>query len=173
MTEQTKTPSKAEQEALESVIKKANSGDQRALGKLRIFLDQQPQIWNEVGNIAKIAEKAWITLIAKGNTLAQEALKKKLAALNQEILGDSNHIFDQMLADVIRATWLEMHYLMSVDADATNRTAGQSTLMMKRLESAQRRHLLAIKQYCQIKKLLSGENQQSDLKILKHRQDSA
>lgn len=51
-------------------------------------------------------------------------VKRKLAALNREILGDSDHIFDQMLADVIRATWLEMHYLMSVDADATNRTAG-------------------------------------------------
>lgn len=173
MTEQTKTPSTAEKEALESVIKKANAGDQKALSILRIYLDRQPQIWNEIGDIAKIAEKAWITLIANGNTLAQESLKKKLVAFKQEILGDSTHIFDQMLADVIRATWLEMHYLMSVDADATNRTTGQSTLMMKRLESAQRRHTSAIKQYCQIKKLLPSENRQPDLRIFKPRQDSA
>ncbi|MEQ8856825.1 hypothetical protein [Gimesia sp.] len=173
MTEQTKLPSKAEQEDLNLVIKKANAGDRKALSKLRKFLDQQPQIWNEVGDIAKIAETAWIKLIAKGDTLAQESLKRKLAALNQEILGDTDHIFDQMLADVIRATWLEMHYLMSVDADATSRTAGQSALMMKRLESAQRRHLTAIKQYCQIKKLLPGENRQPDLRIFKPRQDYA
>ncbi|HAH48286.1 MAG TPA: hypothetical protein DCM07_26260, partial [Planctomycetaceae bacterium] len=84
MTEHTKTPSNDEQEALESVIKKANAGDQKALSILRKFLDQQPQIWNEVGDIAKIAERAWISLIAKGDTLAQEAIKKKMAALKQD-----------------------------------------------------------------------------------------
>ena len=68
MKEQTKTPCKTRQEALESVIKKANAGDQRALSTLRKFLDQEPQIWNEVGDIAKIAERAWIKLIAKGDT---------------------------------------------------------------------------------------------------------
>ncbi|QDU53099.1 hypothetical protein [Gimesia panareensis] len=173
MTEQSKPPFKTKQEALDSVIKKANAGNQRALSTLRKFLDQEPQIWNEVGDIAKIAETAWIKLIAKGDTLAQESLKRKLAALHQEILGDSDHIFDQMMADVIRATWLEMHYLMSVDADATNRTAGQSTLMVKRLESAQRRHMTAIKQYCQIKKMLPGENRQPDLRIFRPREDRA
>lgn len=173
MTQQTKLPSKADQEALNLVIKKANAGDRKALSTLRKFLDQQPQIWNEVGDITKIAERAWVKLIAKGDTLAEESLKKKLAALNQEILGDSDHIFDQMMADVIRATWLEMHYLVSVDADATNRTAGQCALMMKRLESAQRRHMTAIKHYCQIKKLLPGENRQPDLRIFKPRQDFA
>lgn len=173
MTEQSKPPFETEQEALESVIKKANAGDQQALTLLRKFLDQKPQIWNEVGDISKIAETAWIKLIAKGDTLTQESLKRKLAALHQKILGDTDHIFDQMMADVIRATWLEMHYLMSVDADATNRTAGQSTLMMRRLESAQRRHVTAIKQYCQIKKLLPGENRQPDLRIFRPRQDYA
>ena len=173
MTEQTKIPSKTEQEALESVIKKANAGDQKALSILRKFLDQQPQIWNEVGDIAKIAERAWISLIAKGDTLTQEAIKKKMAVLKQDILGDSTHIFDLMLADVIRATWLEMHYLMSVDADATNRTAGQSALMMKRIESAQRRLTSAIKQHCQIKKMLPDENQLPDLRIFRPQQERA
>ncbi|QDU01958.1 hypothetical protein V6x_16410 [Gimesia chilikensis] len=173
MTEPTRTPGKLEKKALESVIIKANAGNLDALRLLRKFLDQQPQIWDEVGDVAKIAEKAWITLIANGDTLIQESLQKKLAALKQEIQGDSDHILGQMLADVIRATWLEMHYLMSVDADATNRTAGQSTLMIKRLESAQRRYTSAIKQYCQIKKLLPGEHRQPDLRIFRPQQDRA
>lgn len=58
MTEQTKLLSKDEQQALESVIKKANAGDQKALATLRKILDQQPQFWNEIGDIAKIAESA-------------------------------------------------------------------------------------------------------------------
>lgn len=173
MTESTTSPDILKKKALESVIKKANAGDQNALRVLRKFLDQQPQIWDEVGDVAKIAEKAWITLIANGDSLVQESLQKKLSALKQEILGNSDHIFGQLLADVIRATWLEMHYLMSVDADATNRTAGQSTLMIKRLESAQRRYTSAIKQYCQIKKLLPGEHRQPDLRIFSPQQDRA
>ncbi|QDT21394.1 hypothetical protein [Gimesia chilikensis] len=173
MTEPTRTPGELEKKALESVINKANAGNLDALRLLRKFLDQQPQIWDEVGDVAKIAEKAWITLIANGDSLVKESLQKKLAALKQEILGDSDHILGKMLADVIRATWLEMHYLMSVDADATNRTAGQSTLMLKRLESAQRRYTSAIKQYCQIKKMLPGEHLQPDLRIYRPQQDRA
>ncbi|WP_417377878.1 hypothetical protein [Gimesia sp.] len=96
-----------------------------------------------------------------------------MAALKQDILGDSNHIFDQILADVIRATWLEMHYLMSVDVDATNRTAGQSALMMKHLESTQRRLTSAIKQHCHIKKMMSCENQLPDLRFFRTQQNSA
>ncbi|HAH47570.1 MAG TPA: hypothetical protein DCM07_22450 [Planctomycetaceae bacterium] len=173
MTESTNPPDILKKKALESVIKKANAGDQNALRLLRKFLDLQPQIWNEVGDVAKIAEKAWITLITNGDSLIQESLQKKLAVLNQEILGDSDHIFGQMLADVIRATWLETHYLMSIDADATNRTACQSTLMIKRLESAQRRYTSAIKQYCQIKKLLPIEHRKPDLRIFRPQQERA
>lgn len=68
---------------------------------------------------------------------------------------------------------LEMHYLMSVDTDATNRTAGQSALMMKRIESAQHRLTSAIKQHCQIKKMLPDENQLPDLRIFRPQQNYA
>lgn len=54
-----------------------------------------------------------------------------------------------------------------------SRIAGQSALMMRRLESAKRRFTMAGKQYCQIKKLLPGENRQPDLRIFRPRQDYA
>jgi hypothetical protein len=174
MTEsQNKYPTKADFDALNILIRKANQGPPEAIRELQQFLDERPQIWNKIGDVAKISESAWITLIANGDCMLKESLKKKLAVLKDEILDGSTHIFDQMLAEVIQSTWLELHYLLRVDADATNRTAGQSTLMMKRLESAQRRHTSAIKQYCQIKKLLPGDNRQPDIRIFQPRQDSA
>lgn len=173
MNEQTKTPSMIEKKALESVIKKANGGDQNALKTLRKFLDLQPQMWNKIGDVTKIAEQAWITLIGNGNSLVQESIKLKLDELKQQFQGGSTHIFDQLMVDVIVATWLELHYLQSVNADVINRTAGQSTLMLKRLESAQRRHTNALKQYYQIKKLLPNEHSQPDLRIFQPQKDRA
>ncbi len=52
-------------------------------------------------------------------------------------------------------------------------TEARAIAMIKRLESAQRRHITAIKQYHQIKKLLPHANNQPDLKIFRPRQGTA
>ena len=75
--------SAADWKALDAIIRKANEGDSKALAKLRKFFDENPQVWQHVGDMARTAEKALITLIANGSSLAAEALQRQLAQLKQ------------------------------------------------------------------------------------------
>jgi len=165
--------SAADWKALDAIIRKANEGDSKALAKLRKFLDENPQVWQHVGDMARTAEKAWITLIANGSSLAAEALQRQLAQLKQELLGESTTVVEKMLGDTVVATWLELHYLRSTDADTRNRTVTQGSLMLKRLESAQRRHHSAIKNLTQIRKLLPDQNALPQLRVFPYKQERA
>ncbi|WP_417381920.1 hypothetical protein [Gimesia sp.] len=165
-------PTRSVLDQLEKLVKKANQGAPEAIRELQQFLDEHPQIWQRTGDMAQIAEIAWIELISKGRPLCRESLKKKLTALKEEIGVEAGNPLDDMLVEVIISTWLEMHYLRSVEADTTFRTGTQNNSMIKRLESAQRRHITAIKQYRQIQKLLPNTNIQTDLKIFRPKQET-
>lgn len=67
-TQERAQPTQADWKALDVIIRKANEGDPKALAKLRTFLDENPQVWQHVGDLARTAEKAWITLIANGSS---------------------------------------------------------------------------------------------------------
>lgn len=174
MAEQQQTyPNAADWKALNAIVGKANGGDQHALAKLREFLDQNPQVWQHIGDLSRAAEKAWITVIANGNTLAAEAIRRQLAELKSELMEDSSTVVERMLVDTVVATWLELHYLRSVDADTRNRSVTQGSLLLKRLESAQRRHANALKQLTQIRKLLPNRAAMPELRIFRGERETA
>ena len=172
-TQERAQPTTADWKALDAIIRKANEGNPKALAKLRTFLDENPQVWQHVGDLARTAEKAWITLIANGSSLAAEAMQRQLAQLKQELLGDSTTVVEKMLADTVVATWLELHYLRSTDADTRNRSVTQGSLMLKRLESAQRRHHNAIKELTQLRRLLPDRNALPQLRVFPYKQERA
>ena len=172
-TQKHSQPTSADRKALDTIIRKANAGDPQAIAELRKFLDDNPQVWHTIGDLARTAEKAWITLIANGSVLVAEALQRQLTQLKQELQEDSNTVVERMLVDTVMATWLEHHYLHSVDADTRQRTVTQGSLMLKRLESAQRRHTSALKQLIQIRKLLPDRNAIPNLRVYPYRQDRA
>lgn len=126
-----------------------------------------------MGDLARTAEKAWITLTANGSSLAAEAMQRQLAQLKHELLGESTTVVEKMLADTVVATWLELHYLRSTDADTRNRSVTQGSLMLKRLESAQRRHHNALKELMQIRRLLPDRNALPQLRVFPYKQERA
>ncbi len=169
-TQDKPNPTSDDWKALNAIINKANDGDQEALTKLRNFLDNNPQVWGHVGDLSRTAEKAWVGLISNGDSLAAESIQRKLTKLKEELLDDSVTVIEKMLADTVVATWLELHYLRSVDADTTNRTVTQGSLILKRLESAQRRHFNSLKQLTQIRKLLPNRGEIPGLRLFPQRE---
>jgi len=168
-----KFPSASEVERLNKILAKANAGDQTAIEELHRFLDDNPQVWRRIGDMAAVAEQAWITAISKGNRLAAESFRRQLAELKAGLLEDSTTTPERMMADTILATWLELHYLRSVDADSRERSVTQTSLMVKRLESAQRRHHTALKDLQQLRKLLPNRGASPALRIFPYAQKSA
>jgi len=160
-------PAKGWQE-LQTIIHQANQGDRSALERLRQFLDENPHVWAQLGDLARVAEQAWLTLISDGNSLTAEALKRQLTQLKQELLDGGSTVIERMLADTVIATWLELHYLRTVDADSRQRSANQASVLIKRLESAQRRHHNALKQLTQLRKLLPNRTALPPLQVYRY-----
>ena len=150
--------------ALQQIVRKANAGDQRALTQLRQFLDRNPGVWRHIGDLARVAETAWIGLISGGDKLSAEAIRRQLGELREGLLGDAPNAVEKLLSDTVIASWLEVRYLEAASAE-TGGTLTQTGHLLKRLESAQRRHLAAVKQLVQIRKLLPNAGALPELRI--------
>lgn len=166
-------PSEEDWKILNEHIAKANGGCKESLDWLRDFLEGNPQVWQHIGNLARTAEKAWISLAANGDQLGMEAIRRDLARLKADVLGESTSVMEEMITETILATWLELHHLRGVDANPTGRNASQTSILLKRLESAQRRHFAAIKQLAMIRKLLPEKSGLPDLRVFSTEQESA
>jgi len=138
-------PAAALRARLKDLTTRANAGDQRALAELRVFLDDHPEVAEHVGNLAKIAERAWIGLVVDEGVLGRETVKRQLTKLKAELAGDHPTTLEQLLVDHIATCHLAEHHAQMLAADATGGTIPQAVLRLKRSESAQKRFLAAIR----------------------------
>jgi len=108
--------SAADWERLNANLKKANEGDEKALTWLRRFLADNPQVWRELGDLARSCERAWLELITNGDSLATESIKLQLQQLKKELMGEDPSPVERLLADTCLVTWLETRHLEVVSA---------------------------------------------------------
>jgi len=160
-------PSSKDREVLSTKLKQANAGDQQAITWLRNFLDENPQVWQYIGDLSVVAENAWISLITNGDALFKESIRRQLNGLKSELMEESATVLEKLLVDSILATWLEIHYLRSLDADSKQRTVTQASLLTKRLESAQRRHHSAMKDLLMFRKLMPNRGALPEFRVFR------
>ncbi|MDP9472375.1 MAG: hypothetical protein M3Q71_17185 [Chloroflexota bacterium] len=133
----------------------ANAGDPSALADLRTILDDHPQLWEGVGNLAREAELTLVRLVAGPNTVTKEALRRKLDALRLEVAGSAPSPLERLLADRVVLGWLglavaEGHYHRALDHGLSQ---SDDEFHQRRVERAQRRYLTAIKALAQVRRL--------------------
>jgi len=131
--------------AFRELLDKANRGDKQALAKLRRELDANPEIWRRAADLAAHAEGEWIALIAGGNVLASESIKRRLAELKKEVAGEHPTQLETLLADQVAVTWLAAQRGEVVASSPPGGSLGQAMFRLKQAESSQKRHLNAIK----------------------------
>lgn len=146
-------------------VEKANGGDPRALARLGKFLDDNPALWHRLGNLAGHAETAWIELISQGDTLAAETIRRESERLREELLGKTATPVERLMVAQIVPLQLEVQYLQIRAAEVSGASSGQVGVLLKRLESAQRRYLGAIKMLTLVRKLALGEVARTRLRI--------
>ena len=151
---QLRKPTQGDMKSLRDMVERANRGEQSALDELRDFLDENPQVWRTVGDLGRMAENAWVKLIAGKDSLASESIRRQLAQIKEELVGETPPMVEKLLGDQIVATFLEVAYLETLSAGNSG-TLGQATLLLRRLESAQRRHAGAIKSLVVTRNLLN------------------
>src|SRR5258708_19161826 len=65
----------------------AQQGNEHAIARLKAELDADSKLWEECGDLAKIAETTWINLITKQNFILQEALTRTVVRMKDELTG--------------------------------------------------------------------------------------
>jgi hypothetical protein len=148
----------------EAVVTKADAGDRAALAALRRTLDANPEVWKKVGDLAGHAEAAWVDLAAGGNRLVAESLRREADRLRDALRGERPTPAERLLADQVVVSYLEVGYLRAQAAASPGATQGQVKAGLKRLESAQRRYLDAVKALETVRKL-AGAGSAARLKV--------
>lgn len=86
--------------------------------------------------------------------MLSESIRRQLNQFKSELIGEDPGAVEKMLGDQVIATWLEVKYMETMSADQKGATITQAALVLKKVESAQRRHLNAIRSLVQTRKLL-------------------
>ena len=152
---------------LETVVDHANRGDKAALTELRKLLLEHPEIWRHMGNLSRLAEQAWIGLIAAGNQLVVESVRRQAAEMRSELAGPHPTAIEKLLVEQVVGTWLAAKYA-EITAAETGGSPGQQTTRLKRAESSQKRYLAAIRQLTELRaRMPSGMAPLNSLKVFK------
>ena len=85
----------------------------------------------------------------------KEVLSCQLAAMREEIAGDNPSPLEQLLAERIVLTWLQIQLFEDLYASGMSKsmTIAQGNYRQKMIDQAHRRHLSAIRTLAQIRKL--------------------
>ncbi len=148
------SPSPTPRELLDELTNRANQGDPHAMIELRRMLDTHPEIWETIGNLATLAEQAWIDLIAGENRLVMESVQRQIRQMKSDLCGPSPTSLEKLLIDRVVGCWLAMQYAESASAHPGPLSLGQEAFWLKRAESAQRRYMNAVKMLTTLRALV-------------------
>jgi hypothetical protein len=151
---------------LRKLVERAQGGDRTALSGIRTILDDHPELWHHLGDLSARAEGAWIEVLAAHHPLVAESLKRSLVEMKADLAGDKPTALERMLVDQIISCWLEVKCLESISADPGEGSLQQAGHRLRRLESAQKRHLKAVQTLVTLRALLpSGLVPRRSLKL--------
>jgi hypothetical protein len=116
-------------------------------------LDQRPEIWKKVGNLAAHVEATWIRLLAEGKPLTLESIRREADRMRLELLGRSPTPIEKLLVDQIVACWLQVTHAEMTAGSGREISVMQGRFRDQRVDRAQRRYLSALKTLAQVRRL--------------------
>ena len=137
----------------EEILKRAEQGDQTMLPKVREMLDLAPQAALEIGNLAKMAEEAFLRIGARDNLLARECQQRVLRALRDELVEETSSPLERLLVERIVLCWQHVHILETCFAQGQDVTLALGDYRQRCIDRAHRRFLSAVKALAHVRKL--------------------
>jgi hypothetical protein len=145
-------------EKLNDLLRLAEKGQEDAVPEIRQILTEHPGLAWRFVDVAHIAEDALIEEMTKEGDLAtKELIRCQLEAIREQIAGKNSSALERLLSERVVVTWLEVQFFEALYAkNMRNLTIAQVEHHQKRLDRAHRRHLSAIRELAQMRKLLKG-----------------
>lgn len=137
---------------LPALLRRARAGDESSLPALRRVLDTGALV-ESLGNLALQVEATLIGNAAGGNLAFKEGLGRKMAKLRAELAGPDAPPLERLLADRVAVCWLSLHDVEVRFAQSKDLTIKQADYWQRRIDSAHKRYLSAIKTLATVRKL--------------------
>jgi hypothetical protein len=151
---------------MRQTLLRAQAGDAGALPQLRQLLDERPDLWKEVGDLAWHAREAMVALAAGQSLLVKESVRRRLDELQAELAGPAPSPLEKLLVERVVVCWAQA-YLADLDALGKDRAGSQQASFAQRRQSAaQARYLAAVKQLAAVRKLCKAAP--SPVQLLKY-----
>lgn len=137
------------------LIDRAQSGDASAMPALQALLDDVPNLRRALGgDLEATVEFSFArSMGGKENLAFHEALKRKLAALRQELEGPTPSPIERLLVDRVVACWLQIQEADIRYAQSEDTSPARLTFYIKRQDRANARFLAAMKTLATVRKL--------------------
>ena len=134
---------------LRDLIDRVRRGDEIAVKEMNLLLDDTPELWQELGDLARHVETNWINLLAN-DPLLQESLRRECQRRRTELLGEDPSPIQQHLAERVIASWLQLKHAEIEMASSRGATEQHLNFLHKRLESSQKQHLAAMREFIKV-----------------------
>jgi hypothetical protein len=124
-----------------------------------MLLDVALEVWRAYGDPARVAEDAWVELVAEPNLLLKESRCRKLVELKSDLLsGPAAAPLERLLIERVGAGWLQTAYTDAAAAQARGKPLdlAQLATQRRRQERAQKGYLATIRALTWIRKLLAA-----------------
>lgn len=151
---------------INSLAKAANANDPEALRALRQLLDEHPEIPQAVGDLYHPARERLINLVANGNVVLAESIRRHTDGMERDLLRDGTSLLERMAVRHVVLAWLQTQLIDSLAVKvSTKRTEA-------RKRAAERQWHTAIKDLDLVRNKL-GPRQESKKKRQRRSANSA
>jgi hypothetical protein len=126
-----------------------------AVKALRQFLNDNPGIWRNIGDLAEQANLAMIQDM-KASPAQKETMKHGLWALERDLAQPGDGELEKLIIRQITGCWLRLSYVEYTLSNGTVNSAfnmAQGAYWEKRASTAQRRYLRAIETLARVRRL--------------------
>jgi hypothetical protein len=128
-----------------AIVERANRGEAAALKDLRRLVDNSPEIWQTLGDLAGQTESATIALVADGNSLVSESIRRQLEELRTQLGGGTtDNALERLAVERIVQSWLQLQLAERHLLQATPGTPS-ARFWLQRQAQADRMHQSAMR----------------------------
>ena len=137
--------SPSEQETWRQLRERASRGDREATTELLPFLDQHPQLQEQLGDLSKVALNRWLDLVAGRDEIAKRTTHARVLQLIASLQRDATDPLEQLLTRRVGMLWLQASYVDIQLAQAMSRTPKEQEFLARRQHITQQAYATAVR----------------------------
>lgn len=142
---------------LRKLIELAREGHKGVLPVLRRALDERPELWERIGNIAQQVQSAWLELLGGQDLFVKESMGRHAASLRAELAGPDATALEKLQAERVVCLLFQLGYFeLLVAKYEGSRSDRVMEYLHERCRIIDGRLQQALMNFAKIKKLLPG-----------------